>query len=702
MHWESEPSAERKDFAAHLVRELTENIVGRHGRPDFIAVVGDLAARGRMAEYESLGVHLFNPLRARLRTPLEPPFFFVAGNHDLDRDIADSLNSKRIAETERPEAVDALLSEPVTRDLYLSPFSQYQTFVRSFNVLCEDPLTWATAIDSTNGPISVAGINTAWSCYHSLKEGATSERGRLLVGLPQIPTQQAGVRPVLRVLLMHHPLEWLATDICGQATRELTTGFDLIVTGHVHSPFQLRFMTSPSGESLFAPCPVLYDRPYSDSIEFARGVAVGELDTDSSQMRLYYYRYSTASGNRLLPYSDVYPSGAGCFSVTLGHASEQLAADRQEFFETVTAFEVPGAAAPTDRAGSDHTDGQRLQQIFDRALALQEAISPIPVLGPVEASVLAYQLASRALLRINNEQALPDLADLKGLFGALAVVDAEAVRHLYANLQLRGTIDIARVPPLSDCPATAVFVLLWGLAQYVLAFDDPTFLPADGSVEARPSTHSAGNVIDVTLNEARSELVFRLRTRSRDEFHHIAESRYTIDSFLGRVDELWRAAGLFAPPFRVVTGFPNWDARPVDSFQIAVDPKPVTRLLMGQALYGGRRHIWLRELLQNARDAVNMRWHDDSRDLCRVQVTREHDHLVRVSDDGVGMTRPHVLAFLATLGRSGWRSLGREDGREDAPRMSLVALVLALHRCLVLPRLSRFTRGDQTLDRSTG
>ncbi|MFI5776914.1 HSP90 family protein [Nocardia sp. NPDC051570] len=79
--------------------------------------------------------------------------------------------------------------------------------------------------------------------------------------------------------------------------------------------------------------------------------------------------------------------------------------------------------------------------------------------------------------------------------------------------------------------------------------------------------------------------------------------------------------------------------------------------LLSHHLYGSPR-VYLRELLQNAVDAITARRAVDAQAPARVRIEtpeRTGDGSIRVHDSGIGLTEAEVHALLATIGRSGKR-----------------------------------------------
>ena len=104
----------------------------------------------------------------------------------------------------------------------------------------------------------------------------------------------------------------------------------------------------------------------------------------------------------------------------------------------------------------------------------------------------------------------------------------------------------------------------------------------------------------------------------------------------------------------------NW--KPLDATLKVTDVASLVQRLGGEALYGSRKDYALRELIQNARDAVVARRLIDDHGVefgkITVGVTTENGRsFFSVSDNGVGMSHEVLTKFLLDFGRSYWRDM---------------------------------------------
>ncbi len=100
---------------------------------------------------------------------------------------------------------------------------------------------------------------------------------------------------------------------------------------------------------------------------------------------------------------------------------------------------------------------------------------------------------------------------------------------------------------------------------------------------------------------------------------------------------------------------------PVDTSVHVSDVAKLIETLGGQGLYGDRPYVPLRELLQNARDAVVARRMKESRpgDWGKIEVELsedEHGFVLTVSDNGIGMSDDVLAGHLLDFGMSYWKS----------------------------------------------
>lgn len=669
LHWPAAPVPERKAFATQLIAGIQDTVLPKHGVPDAIFFTGDIAHSGSAAEYQSAAECFVEPLRriAGESTPL----FMVPGNHDLSRVQAENLNADRITAISTPAQLDALLDDKRARQLYLTPFDEFSLFAERYAVReCADALLWQVTREIKDLKVQIAGLNSAWSSYYPIRAGSETDDRHLLLAACQLPPVDPDA--AYRILLMHHPFDWMNRELCSRVEQTIRRQFDIVLFGHVHSPRDLSLVTTPGSNCLLLPSPLLYSRPYDDSIEFARGFVVGSLDTGAGSCEVSYYRYGDAFGPaRIVPYVDLYPEGVDRFTA---HLRTRVGNDRREAaLDGPADFRLPDAALASlfvQQVRSlyvDHSHVTALSYclaIFGELVRLLTSRFVVFSAMHADCASAAFLATEIRLVRALSERGVgvnrAGVAAAHAAFGnarqallSISSADFALLVRFLDEERADTSENLARHVIPSTHQASLLFATLWSIARYVLAFNTPD---ADDLAHGEAGG-GGGNIINVRATEE-GVLVFRLGTATREAFHRVAEARHEADEYVSEVEDLWRRAGLIAPPVSVRLEFPMWRQRSVDSFYLQVEAKPIARLLMGKALYGGREHVWLRELLQNAVDATEMRRttigapnYDP-----RITIQLVNGNEVLIHDNGVGMDRQHIVRYLATLGRSGWRA----------------------------------------------
>ncbi|MFG2884485.1 HSP90 family protein [Streptomyces sp. NPDC048297] len=137
------------------------------------------------------------------------------------------------------------------------------------------------------------------------------------------------------------------------------------------------------------------------------------------------------------------------------------------------------------------------------------------------------------------------------------------------------------------------------------------------------------------------------------------------------------------------TSQPSQASQPPHTFQ--VDLRGLVDLL-SHHLYSSPK-VYLRELLQNAVDAVTARRAEEPGAPARVRLYADGgEGALRVEDSGVGLTESDVHSLLATIGRSSKRAEGLQEARSDFLGqfgIGLLACFVVAERIRVVSRSAR-------------
>jgi hypothetical protein len=91
------------------------------------------------------------------------------------------------------------------------------------------------SIEKGKHTVVVAGLNSAWLSFRD------NEQGRLLLGEQQVcdaeeEAKKRCPKPRLYIVLVHHPLYWLAEKDIHRVQQHLPRLCDLLLRGHLHCP----------------------------------------------------------------------------------------------------------------------------------------------------------------------------------------------------------------------------------------------------------------------------------------------------------------------------------------------------------------------------------------------------------------------------------------------------------------------------------
>jgi predicted DNA-binding transcriptional regulator YafY len=200
-------------------------------RPDVIFCTGDIAQSGKPAQYVTAG-QFFTDLSRTTGVPTER-IFLVPGNHDIDRDRVSKafvlpLADRRAAESFfGPDGVE-------DREIAFRRFGAYAEFQRDrfgLPFTAERPYL-LTRFRIGVEIVGVLGLNTAWIAHQA------DAQGKLVIGerlVRQALRELADEPSTIRVVLLHHPLDWLR-DFERDAVRSLLVeSVDFILHGHLHA-----------------------------------------------------------------------------------------------------------------------------------------------------------------------------------------------------------------------------------------------------------------------------------------------------------------------------------------------------------------------------------------------------------------------------------------------------------------------------------
>lgn len=254
---------------------------------DFIFCTGDIAYSGKASEY-AVATEFFHRLSEAARVPLDR-IVTVPGNHDIDRE--------RLRRTFRLELQDEDSSELFFRSgedlaIALRPLHNYvehdrQLFGREWSA--KTPYTH-TCYKLRRLTISVIGLNTTWLAPSDDSPGS-SVVGHSLLQRALADARQDEADLVL--VLMHHPVDWLAPFERDPVRRLLSHHADFVLHGHIDDPAGYEVGSAPGGTAF------LGAGSWSRRPENRRAFLV--VDAAATEVRVQPYLYGASAAGRWWP-----------------------------------------------------------------------------------------------------------------------------------------------------------------------------------------------------------------------------------------------------------------------------------------------------------------------------------------------------------------------------------------------------------------
>lgn len=201
------------------------------GRPiEAITITGDIAFSGKRAEYQLAGQWLDQVIEVCGCS--HTAVLTVPGNHDVDRDrirTSAQLIHRRLRSASVPQAQMELTS--LARDgdpLLLDKLHEYQAFAACYGTPCSSSMTpsWVRRFQLSNDcAIHFVGLSTVQVC------DSDDERNAMFLGSHQYVVERA--ENVEKIVLMHHPVEWLRDST--EAQNYLSSRAKVLIYGHEHA-----------------------------------------------------------------------------------------------------------------------------------------------------------------------------------------------------------------------------------------------------------------------------------------------------------------------------------------------------------------------------------------------------------------------------------------------------------------------------------
>jgi len=194
----------------------------------FVVVSGDIAFSGEDSQY-ALANEFFEEIKTKIlkESTIPVSFITVAGNHDCNF----SLNSgtrqivvNNVQNSSNP-VIDSSIIDTCTS--IQKSFFEFRNALECNEIIYDDPL-WRSCHFNINGiSLNFEALNISWISNQSENSGS--------LYFPVDLYSQMDISGVdIRLLVMHHPLNWFSQSIYRPFRRFIRNRADIIISGHEH------------------------------------------------------------------------------------------------------------------------------------------------------------------------------------------------------------------------------------------------------------------------------------------------------------------------------------------------------------------------------------------------------------------------------------------------------------------------------------
>jgi formylglycine-generating enzyme required for sulfatase activity/predicted MPP superfamily phosphohydrolase/energy-coupling factor transporter ATP-binding protein EcfA2 len=279
----------REDVQGKMIDAIKKHLDKYHQEPDFAAVTGDIAFSGK--EYDEAKA-FFKDLKSVL--PAKTKFLVVPGNHDVDRDEISSVFSLHTIVPDK-DRVDRLLESQKEINYNINPkFKAFREFTGKLKPKLyknEEDYFWVKDFKDVN--VSFLGLNSCWAC-----EG-DDDRNNITLGYPQVMKALKKSKIANKIVLMHHPPNWLNEIDFKRYSGEIFHQCQLILHGHTHADNALVFK-NPADSCICLGANASYTDDKEDGFIGFQFIEV-EFRLDGVGVKVWPYRSDTRGRFRFVP-----------------------------------------------------------------------------------------------------------------------------------------------------------------------------------------------------------------------------------------------------------------------------------------------------------------------------------------------------------------------------------------------------------------
>lgn len=226
FYWE-----DAKKVFSKLIEDINKIESEQNIKIDTVFFTGDMVQAGTKEQYILFKEHILTPLKQKLNLS-NINFFFVPGNHDVDRSKVHLLE-RNLRESNSKQNIDQyyeLVNNNEERWARLSDFNEFN------DEMLEDSKTLQhsgvlSKIHKISHNLYLVCFNSAWLAMDDLDEGnlQITEKQIDFIKRARIPHDAQIIG------LTHHPADWLETNDRDIFSSYLEKKIDMLLFGHMHT-----------------------------------------------------------------------------------------------------------------------------------------------------------------------------------------------------------------------------------------------------------------------------------------------------------------------------------------------------------------------------------------------------------------------------------------------------------------------------------
>lgn len=289
------------NFEIYFIEALKKDLkkFDKENEINIIVFTGDIIDQGGLSFQDiSKGFEYFKDrviknLSEELQLPNDR-FFFVPGNHDIDRNADEKFEEEGLYSYLDDEyKIEEFINKDKTNGI--NRITKFKEFERNFYLesdldkrLSNFQSNFITKIGDLN--IGITCFNSAWRCYDSNKD-----KGRILIGEKQVTDSLKFIEKCdIKIALVHHSLDWLANFDMKCCEPIIMSGYNLLMSGHVHESSNWS-KTDMYGNIFISTAPSNCTwNLRSDSRIYSNGYTIIDIDLDKDKIICRSRRYNHA------------------------------------------------------------------------------------------------------------------------------------------------------------------------------------------------------------------------------------------------------------------------------------------------------------------------------------------------------------------------------------------------------------------------